>query len=120
MRGVDLLMAEFKSNKAAVLAKYNANKKRTLTMIALKWHEIVGLEITNLGVVDTGLLRTSSRYRINEDDVIVGNTVNYAIYNELGTRKMKARPFLRNSVMNHKGTYKQIAQDNLGSGFTAP
>lgn len=40
--------------------------------------------------------------------VYIGTNVFYAIYNELGTFRMKARPFLRPAIENHRSDYKTI------------
>ena len=109
------MSVEFNSNRAEIQRKFNDNKRKTLTMIGEKQKEIAALEITDLGAVDTGLMRTSNGYRVGENEVIVGNTVSYAIYVNGGTRRMPARPFLENSVLNHMDTYRQIVIDNMGA-----
>lgn len=49
--------------------------------------------------VDTGRLRSSITWEIGQDGTTivgrVGTNVHYAPYLELGTRRMRARPFLR-------------------------
>lgn len=42
--------------------------------------------------------------------IYIGSAVSYASYQELGTRKMKAKPFLRPAVENHKEEYKRMAE----------
>lgn len=52
-----------------------------------------------LAPVDTGRLRSSITYEIGQEGTVivgrVGTNVHYAPYLELGTRRMRARPFLR-------------------------
>lgn len=52
-----------------------------------------------LAPVDTGRLRSSIAWEIGQEGTFivgrVGTNVHYAPYLELGTRKMRARPFLR-------------------------
>ena len=48
-----------------------------------------------------------------ENTVFVGTNVFYAPYVELGTSKMKPRPFLKPSVENHISEYKNIIQKEL-------
>jgi HK97 gp10 family phage protein len=52
--------------------------------------------------VDTGRLRSSISSQLDISEgvpaVVIGTDVEYAIYVELGTSRMAARPFLRSSV----------------------
>lgn len=56
-------------------------------------------DATDLAPVDTGELRRSLRARPLDGDYqnggVVSTNVSYAIYQEYGTYKMKAQPFLR-------------------------
>lgn len=67
--------------------------------------------------VDTGRLRNSiSHYRDHDGDaVIIGTNVEYAIYQEFGTHRMKGTPFLRPAVNNHLNEYKNIIKSELKS-----
>ena len=49
-----------------------------------------------------------------EITVYVGTNVEYAPYNELGTVKMDARPFLRPAFENNREEIQQILEKNLG------
>lgn len=70
--------------------------------------------ITEKGVVDTGNLRNSITSRLEDDHtVMVGTAVEYAIYNEMGTYKMPARPFLKPAMEDYKDEYVQILNDTL-------
>jgi hypothetical protein len=59
-------------------------------------------EAQRLCPVDTGRLRASIRFMVQEEDGeivgYVGSDVNYAIYVELGTRYMNSEPYLRPGV----------------------
>ena len=50
-----------------------------------------------------------------EDEVHIGTNVEYAPYQELGTSKMKAQPFLRPAVERHQSEYVQIIKQVLDS-----
>jgi HK97 gp10 family phage protein len=55
-------------------------------------------EARRLSPVDTGALRGSIKFEINEPDlstVIKTDGIDYAVYQELGTRKMQANPYMR-------------------------
>ena len=65
-----------------------------------------------------GTLRNSITHVVDESEesVYIGTNVEYGPYVELGTVKMEARPFLRPSATDHKGTYQNILEDELKNG----
>ena len=64
--------------------------------------------------VDTGNLRNSITHEMRgENKVAVCTNVHYAPYVELGTRKMRAQPYLRPAVENHHAEYEAIAEQEL-------
>lgn len=91
--------------------------------------------------VDTGLLRNSITHALNgespaitsyhadkgdgkgsysgtapnegEDAVYIGTNVEYAEYQELGTRGLGGKFFLRKAATEHTPEYKKIMKDNL-------
>lgn len=70
-------------------------------------------EITELGAVDTGRLRGSISHATDDTSAYIGTNVEYAPYVELGTRKMAARPFLRNAITKYTDDYKRIIEEGL-------
>lgn len=57
----------------------------------------------------TGRLQGSITHQQESENVeVVGTNVEYGPYVELGTSKMKARPFLRPAAENHVGEYQAI------------
>ena len=67
--------------------------------------------------LDTGRLRNSITYKAvrTERAVYIGTNVEYAPYVELGTRKMRARPFLKPAATEHNDEYKKIMEAALKS-----
>ncbi|MDD4279637.1 MAG: HK97 gp10 family phage protein [Candidatus Sumerlaeales bacterium] len=69
--------------------------------------------------VDTGMLQQSivhgSDVVYNTDSVtgIVGTSAYYAIYQEMGTVKMAAHPFLMPALNANKSTFEQLARKEL-------
>lgn len=59
--------------------------------------------------VDTGRLRNSISHARDDEAAYIGSNVEYAPYIELGTSRMKERPFLRPAASDHAEEYKQIA-----------
>ena len=64
--------------------------------------------------VDTGRLRNSITHQQYDDHTeVIGTNVEYAPYVELGTVRMKARPYLRPAAENHTGEYKTIIEAEM-------
>ena len=67
--------------------------------------------------VDTGRLRNSIHHEMeNNDTVDIGTDVEYAIYQELGTSRVKEKRFLTNGVRNHINEYKKIIEGEFRKG----
>ncbi len=67
--------------------------------------------------VDTGRLRNSISHEAvpEEETVHIGTNVEYAPYQELGTRFQPGTPFLRPAIENRLDEYKQIVEEELKS-----
>lgn len=64
--------------------------------------------------VDTGRLRNSITHAQMDDKTeVIGSNVSYAPFVELGTHRMKAKPFLRPAAENHASEYRDIMQKEL-------
>lgn len=67
--------------------------------------------------VDTGALLADIRYEVEpgEKAVYIGNTLEipYAKYQELGTSKMQAHPYLKPACMDAKGDIQRIVKGTL-------
>lgn len=65
--------------------------------------------------VDTGRLRNSitNAVRADEESVYIGSNVEYAAFVELGTSRMKARPYLKPAATEHTAEYKSLAEQAL-------
>lgn len=65
--------------------------------------------------VDTGRLRNSITHQQESENVeVIGSNVSYAVFVELGTSKMSARPFLRPAAEGHAAEYAAILKSFLG------
>ena len=66
--------------------------------------------------VGTGNLQNSITHEPeNERTMVVGTNVEYAPFVELGTRKMRAQPYLRPALENHRDQYKRVMERVLES-----
>lgn len=65
--------------------------------------------------VDTGRLRNSITHAVEsgEKAVYIGTNVEYAAFVELGTSRMKPRPYLKPAVTEHTAEYKSLAEQAL-------
>lgn len=63
--------------------------------------------------VDTGRLRDSITYSVDDNTVYLGSDVEYAPYVEFGTHKQKPQPFMSPAIQDHLDEYKAILEDFL-------
>lgn len=65
--------------------------------------------------VDTGRLRNSITNAVDmgEQTVYIGTNVEYAAFVELGTSRMRARPYLGPAATQHGDEYKALAEQAL-------
>lgn len=60
-----------------------------------------------------GTLRNSITHQVEDKTMMVGTNVEYAPFVEMGTKKMRARPYLKPSIENHIEEYRNIIQEAL-------
>ena len=66
--------------------------------------------------LDTGFLMSRNTYVISGNELYLMNDCYYAIYQEFGTYKMKAQPFMRPAA-GYTAQYKQIAAMYMSKGM---
>ena len=109
------------SNKDEILDALGEQLGQALIAIGMTAESNAKQEITKAvydtpesksGYVRTGRLRNSISYGVDTDEpaVYIGSNVEYAPYVELGTSKMRARPFLKPAVENYAGEYKDLLE----------
>lgn len=106
---VDIGTIKITDNSALVKAASQQQIKKGLTNIAIAWDKNVVRNIP----VDTGYLRNSRGYNVDDKSVTVGFKAEYAPYVELGTWKQRAQPYLEPSINNYKDEYKRIMETAL-------
>lgn len=71
-------------------------------------------ESTGIPGYHGGTLRNSITHeQWDEKTEVIGSTVDYSKFVELGTYKMKARPFMRPAAENHRQEYSQVIEREL-------
>ena len=80
-----------------------------------KWGEVYTDHAKDYAPVDTGRLQNSIHpSSVSKDTIAVGTNVEYAIYQEMGTSRMRAHPFLRAAgTMGHVAEYRSIIESEL-------
>lgn len=67
-----------------------------------------------LSPVDTGRLRNSIEHHAeNETTMVVETDVEYAVYQEMGTRYQRGTPFIKPSGEQLVQTFKQVIENEL-------
>ena len=115
---------KLESNMDAVLQALGEQLGQAMIAIGMTAESNAKQEITKAvydtpesksGYVRTGRLRNSITYGVdtNEPAVYIGSNVEYAPYVELGTSKMRARPFLKPAVENYGEQYKDLLRQAM-------
>lgn len=101
---------KIKNNTKEVLSELQKKQSMVLEIIGGKAESYA----KKLCPVDTGNLRNSITHQ-SKDDVteVIGTNVEYAPYVELGTRRSRAKPYLKPAVKNHVDEYRQIIESVL-------
>jgi HK97 gp10 family phage protein len=102
-------MLKFKSNLKDVEQTLKQAEERTLEAVGI----FVRGEMQVRSPVDTGNLRDSNDYKVNDNNVMVGNTVEYAIHVHEGTSKQQPQKWIEDSVMQNQQKIRRIIVENL-------
>ena len=112
------MIVDFKSYKKEVAEAVQGAIDKTLTAMGDKAVQLA----QNYATVDTGNMRASITHQRYDDKTEIFGTSNsqapikpvkYAQYVELGTKRMKAPPFIRPAVERHRQDYISIIQENM-------
>lgn len=64
--------------------------------------------------VDTGFLRNSiAVVSVSSREAVIGVGAEYGVYVEMGTRRMRAQPFMRPALENNRDRIAEIIRDAL-------
>lgn len=123
MAGIEVTLT---SNKDEILEALGEQLGQAMIAIGMAAESNAKQEITKAvydtpesksGYIRTGRLRNSIAYGVDtsEPAVYIGSNVEYAPYVELGTSKMRARPFLKPAVENYAEEYKDLLEQAMKS-----
>ena len=140
-------MADIQSNKAEHDRRLEKAIEKALRLVGGQAERYAKETISDMEAVDTGFLRNSITWALDgeapnageyQDDkgeqhgeyqgetqkdqhgtrsVYIGSNVYYAPYVEFGTRKMIARPFLSQSLTNHKDEFEDLFREAFSHFF---
>lgn len=105
------MMAKFKSNKKQVISRMRDANRNMLEAVGKAGEGHVKLNTA----VDTGALRDSISYNVDDDGVYVGSTLtseDYPIFVEKGTVNMAAQPYISTGIMNNLSNLRKVAEKN--------
>lgn len=107
---------EMKANNVqAVLDDLKAKKEAALEAVGMAAETYAKLNLeSNPRRIDTGNLRGSiSHAPADEDTMCIGTNVEYAIYVELGTRRMTPSHYLKRAAQDHADEYKNVIEEHM-------
>lgn len=140
-------MAYIESNRRKVDMNFDRAAKLALRAVGGEAAGDAQESITDMGAVDTGLLRNSITFALGDDyanttkyhsengsktgkysgtapknedgemSVWIGTNVYYAPYVHEGTVKMQARPFLSSSILRNYHSYMELFQKTFSNFF---
>lgn len=90
--------------------KLNSNKLNALHAVGIFCVGKMNIYVP----VDTGYLKSRNEYVISSNELYLQNDCYYAKFQEFGTYKMRAQPFIRPAVFNHKREIANIIARELG------
>lgn len=102
------------SHVGELLSNVDSDLVRGLEKVGLAAEANAKMNLTNFPRVDTGRLRNSVSHAVGGvDTVYIGTNVQYAPEVEFGTYKMAPSHFLKRSISEHTGDYKQMFENEL-------
>lgn len=111
----DLGGVTIKDNSVEVLRNMNNGIEAALTKVGIAAKHNVQDIIIAKDIYDTGEMHRTLGYNVRVADkaVDIGSPKSYAIFNELGTVKMPARPFITPGIMDNVSEYKDIVANTI-------
>ena len=99
----------------AVMERFDSGMQRHVHEQLASWAVDVEALARQLVPVKTGYLRSSIYAKVQEWVAEVGAEATYALFIELGTRYMRARPYLYPAIQEHLPRLEQIICEAIDS-----
>ena len=104
------MIFQYINRKGKFKAKLKENERATLEEVG----KFIKSKMDTYVPVDTGYLKSRNEWGIQQNELYVQNDCYYAKFQEYGTYKMRAQPFLRPAVFNHKKEIREISIKTMG------
>ena len=115
--------AEWIDHRAEVLKQLNENKSRVLYAMGIKSVGLINQQMKGgygRPIQETGDLMRDVNFQVERskpDTVDVGNSLEYASFVHEGTRKMQARPYIRDAIHGGIDQIQAVAEQEMKKGF---
>lgn len=97
---------------------FNRNFRNNISTALNEMGRFGNNKLNEHAAIDTGYMVSRNNYFVHANHVDIGNYgCDYAIYQEYGTYKMPAHPFVRPAALNYQGHYRTIARIALSRGM---
>lgn len=109
-------MLQFIDHSDKVLEVLSQSKEKALQAIGLTSVELTTQYMqTKYGkpIWQTGDLQRDLNFRVHEDSVTIGNSLEYAPFIHMGTVKLKGRPYLFDAVTQNIDVLKEVANEEF-------
>lgn len=106
-----MIRMKFKSHRKQVKQAMDNAQKNMLEAVGKAGEGYIKL----MAPVDTGALRDSISYKVDETSVLVGSTLtseDYPVYQEKGTSIQPAQPYIHPGIHKNLSKLKKIAERN--------
>ena len=110
----------FEDHSGDILKALGSALEKALEELGFEAEKNAKIEITRAvydtperGYIRTGNLRNSISHDHDGSSAYVGTNVEYAPYVELGTSRMRPRPYLKPAIETYQNEYKRIVENNL-------
>jgi HK97 gp10 family phage protein len=97
----------------AAMERFDSNMQTQVQGQLRNWAEEVKTSAKQLVPVKTGHLQSSIYAAIHEWVAEIGAEATYALFVELGTRRMQARPYLYPAIQEHLPELERVVLDAL-------
>lgn len=106
-------MTRYRSNRREVIRRLRVSQERALEAAGV----FVQGEVMTRSPVDTGRLRDSYEYEVEDNEVTIGSNVEYAPYVEFGTSRQDAQPHLRPSITQNQDRIEELIREEFRRGM---
>jgi HK97 gp10 family phage protein len=101
------------SNFQRAMSSFDAGVQLHVNRVLVSWAEEVKAEAKRVVPVKTGYLRSTIYAVVREWVVNVGADAAYALFVELGTRYMQARPYLYSAVQKYLPDLQNLIREAI-------